>query len=122
MPVYPYYCRPCDETWDVVKAMAESHSPEHCPRCAGDAEKGVANFQVDTQCFTTGGVGSGESFNPGLGCVTKSTKHAEQIAKSRGLEPIGTEPVDKLHKTFEKKREETRAERWRQADRAMAFE
>jgi hypothetical protein len=102
--------------------MSDSHTEEHCPRCAVVAVKGVANFQVDKLCLTTGAGISTTEYNPGLGCYTESTRHAERIASRRGLEPIGTEPVDKLHKTFEKKREEKREERWRQADRVMVYE
>lgn len=122
MAVYPYYCKPCDVTFDVEKPMAESHSLEHCPRCAGDVVKGVANFQVDKLCLTTGSGISTEEFNPGLGCYTKSTKDAERIAMKRGMEPIGTEPVENLHKKYEKQKQETREERWRQADRVMVYE
>lgn len=122
MPTYPYFCPPCDCTWDIVKPMAESHSEEHCPRCDVVAVKGVANFQVDKLCLTTGSGISTTEFNPGLGCWTESTKHAERIAERRGLVPIGTEPVENLHKRYEKQKEETRAERWRQADRVMAYE
>lgn len=33
-------------------------------------------------------------FNIGLGCVTKGTRDAERIAKSRGLTPMGNETVN----------------------------
>ena len=32
-------------------------------------------------------------FNIGLGCVTYGTRHAEKIAKERGLTPIGDAPL-----------------------------
>jgi len=32
-------------------------------------------------------------FNIGLGCVTHGTRHAEKIAKERGLTPIGDAPI-----------------------------
>lgn len=121
MAVYPYYCRPCDVTFDVEKPMTESHSEEHCPRCAGNVVKGVANFNVDKLCLTTGSGVSTEEFNPGLGCWTKSIKDAEKIAESRGLVPIGTEPVEKLHKRAETDRKETRANRWAEADRVKLY-
>lgn len=39
-------------------------------------------------------------FNQGLGCVTEGTRHAEQIAKSRGLEPIGDAPLKTVAKQY----------------------
>lgn len=33
-------------------------------------------------------------FNHGLGCITKGTKDAESIAKSRGLTPMGNEVLN----------------------------
>ncbi len=109
MPIYDYGCEDCRVTWDVTKLMSESDTQEACPRCAAIGTKLPALFQVDK---TAAGAWNQQSYNPGLGCWTKSTKDAERIAKSRGLEPIGNEPVENLHKSFEKQREETRANRW----------
>lgn len=102
--------------------MSEYNTPETCPKCAGSAYKLPSLFAVDKLSLTTGSGVSTEEYNPGLGCYTKSTKDAERIAAKRGLEPIGSEPVEKLHKRYEKQREETRADRWRQADRVMVYE
>jgi hypothetical protein len=62
------------------------------------------------------------AWNPGLGSVTTGIKDAERQAKARGLEPIGSEPVEKLHSRFETQREETREKRWRDADRVMLYD
>ena len=34
MPVYEYYCRPCDQTFTVVMSLHERETTEvECPRC-----------------------------------------------------------------------------------------
>lgn len=120
MPQYPYFCSPCDHTWDVIKPMSESHSPERCPNCQAEAVKGACAFNIDKLALTTGGVGSGEQFNPGLGCMVQSTRHAEQIAKARGLEPVGSEPIEKIHKHFDKAREEKNKLAWAETDKGIS--
>lgn len=37
------------------------------------------------------------SFNLGLGCITHGTRHAEKIARSKGLQPIGDAPLKMEH-------------------------
>ena len=55
-----------------------------------------------------------------MGQWTKSTKDARKIAKSRGMEEVGTEPVENLHKKFDKQREEAHAKSWAD-DREMKY-
>lgn len=119
MPTYAYFCPPCDYCYDVVKPMAESHSVEHCPKCQAEAVKGVSPFAVDKLCLTTGSGVSTETWNPGLGCYTKSIRHGEQIAKERGLEPVGSEPVEKIHKHYDKAREEKNKRAWAETDKKI---
>ena len=60
------------------KVLIDNYEPkDYCSECFG----GVKNsfYIPNTEPF----------FNHGLGCVTHGTRHAEKIAKSRGLEPIG---------------------------------
>jgi putative FmdB family regulatory protein len=118
MPTYDYACEKCKVTWDVTKPMAEYASEEHCPRCAGDAAKLPSLCNIDKE---SAGSWNQQSYNPGLGCWTASTKHAEQIAKRRGLEPLGNEPVENIHKHYDKQREETSAKRWAD-DRVKLFD
>ena len=40
-------------------------------------------------------------WNQGLGCYTTSIRNSEKIAKSKGLEPIGDCPVEKVFKPKE---------------------
>lgn len=114
MPIYDYACEPCRVHFDVSKRMSDSETEEHCPRCAGVAQKLPSLFAVDK---TAAGAWNQASYNPGLGCWTKSTKHAEQIAKSRGLEPVGNETAESIQKYTKGRIEKAREERWEKADR-----
>lgn len=119
MPIYEYACDDCRQFFEVTKPMSESGTEEHCPRCAAVAAKVPSLTNIDK---TAAGSWNQASYNPGLGCWTESTKHAEQIAKRRGLEPIGNEPVEKLHKRYEQERKDIRARRWAEADRVKLYE
>lgn len=44
-------------------------------------------------------------FNPGLGVVTRNSKHRDRIAKQRGLVEIGSENFDKFSDSQDKKLE-----------------
>lgn len=119
MPTYEWDCQSCKVTWDHVCLTDARNEPQACPRCAAPGERNqVTRFSVDK---TAAGSWNQQSYNPGLGCWTNSTKHGEQIAKRRGLEPIGNEPVEKLHAFYDKKREEKREERWSD-DRVKLYE
>lgn len=120
MPTYSYRCRAyeCAHEWDVVKKISEIDLPEHCSRCEQPGER------VLTAAFI--GLAAGDwnrvEYNPGLGCWTKSWKHGREIAKSRGLEEIGNESPEKVHRHFDRQREETREMRWRDADREKLYD
>lgn len=116
-PTYEYACP--DHTWDVVKPMAAIDHPEACPACGRPGERQVT---LPAPVSPTAGDWNRGEFNPGLGCHTKSWKHARQIAKARGLEEVGTEPVEKIHQRFDRQREETAAQRWADADRDKLYD
>lgn len=119
MPIYEFACDDCRQFFEVTKPMSESGTPENCRTCGRLAEKVPSLTNIDK---TAAGSWNQQSFNPGLGCWTESTKHAEQIAKSRGLEPIGDEPVEKLHKRAETEKKDIRAKRWAEADRVKLYD
>jgi putative FmdB family regulatory protein len=115
MPTYDWACS--KHTWEVVCKMAERDDPSSCPKCGEAGTKLLSAPNIDK---TSAGSWNQASYNPGLGCWTHSTKHAEQIAKARGLEPVGNEPPENILKKHEKQREETRAARWAD-DREMLY-
>lgn len=118
--IYPYRCldAACAETFEVIKAVADIDNSEACPKCGTPAQRYIARTHVHGSAADW----NTQTWNPALGCYTKSTKQARDIAKSRGMEEVGTEKPETIHKHFDKQREETRAQRWREADREMKYE
>ncbi len=111
MPIYPYSCDVCHHYFDVIKPMGNLDDSEYCKICGGPAFRGIAH---------TAFIGGGdwiETYNPAFGCVVKSKRHQRQIladfkAKGKEFVEIGNEPVENIHKNFEKQREQKRLERW----------
>ncbi len=120
MALYVHRCPDCRHEFEVVKPMSAIDELESCPECAAFCNPHTRLMQ--RVGFTGAGDWNTQDFNPGLGCYTKSTKHARQIAKSRGLEEVGNEKLETLHKTFDKQREDTRAARWYDAERDKLYE
>lgn len=112
--IYPYHCKPCDHSFDVIKSVKEYQTEELCPKCQVKAEKQIGMFSF---------YGAGDwkpSFNPAFGCIVKNKAHQREILsryKDQGkeFEEVGSEPVEKIHKYFDAKREEKREERWNES-------
>ena len=100
MPTYPYQCATCTHQFDVIKSVRQIDDPEACPKCAGDGKRYLVAVN-----FNGASDWDKAEFNHGLGQVTKSRRHAEQIAKQRGLIPIGNESPEALIKADERKLE-----------------
>ena len=60
--------------------------------------------------------------NPGLGKVTYGIKDAERQARRMGLEPVGNESPEALHKAADQTRADNRARRWSEAERDKLYE
>ena len=39
MPVYEYYCEPCDGIFEVLRSMREAAYPQPCPVCDRDGQR-----------------------------------------------------------------------------------
>ncbi len=122
MPTYAYKCPSCTSLFDVIKPMAELDRLEECPACCGFANSGSRLIQAANIDRTAAAGWNGQTFHPALGCYTRSDQHARKIAKARGLEEVGTESPDKIHKHFEAQRETVRDQRWAEADRVKVYE
>lgn len=107
MPIYEYNCEKCDKGFDVTKMMKDSTRPESCPDCGNPADR-VFSCKVE---FLGTKIEDAE-FNHGLGCVTKSKRHREELAKRKGVIEIGNECPDKIDKHFAREREEKRRKSW----------
>jgi len=109
MPAYPYVCPNCDHSFDVIKRMKFIDSTEKCRKCGTHLDKN--HRKIATQTFRDEKV-EDITWDMALGCYVKSNKHRRQIAKSRGLEEVGNEPLDNMIKHYEKQREDTAKARW----------
>ena len=119
--IYPYHCERCDLSFDVIKSVRQIDDAEICAECCLPAARKIAGSNLVAVCDWV------ESYNPSFGCVVKSKAHQRKILagfKERGIEmeEVGNEPVEKIHKHFDRQREEKREQRWRDADRVMLYE
>lgn len=103
MPIYPYECD-CGEKFDVFCKMSEidTYSPA-CPKCGiilGRLHRRLARVNFANEKVED------DQWCPALGCIVKGQKDRERIAKSRGLEPLGNEPIEKVNSFFDQKQKE----------------
>ena len=98
MPTYVY--EHCEETFEVVKPMAEASSEEVCPKCGGVAEKVFTAPQISptAKAFEA-------HFNHGLGKVVSSRRDIKnelgRIKSETGKEivEVGTDTLQSVKKT-----------------------
>lgn len=101
MPVYEWECQDCKKSFDLIRSFQEYNLPASCDACQSfNTIRLISRFSF----YGASGWDSA-SFNPGLGCITKNTKHAEQIAKERGLIPLGNESCEKTISSQERRAE-----------------
>jgi putative FmdB family regulatory protein len=110
MPTYEYFCDKCDSQYDVIKLISEyikAQGQDQCPKC-GKIGTRIPSCNIE---FTGTKIEDAE-FNVGLGTITKSKRHREELAKQKGLIEVGSENPDNIHKIFDRQREETRKKGW----------
>ena len=103
----------CDQhgAVDVTKSVIYIDNPEPCPLCGVVMTRKFVPSRVH---FSKTKVEHAE-YNPGLGIVTKSRRHRDEVAKERGLIEIGNESVDKIESNLAKERETRSNEGYTQA-------
>ncbi len=120
MPTYDYVCQLCSADFDVIKSMADIERIEECPACGRECDRNDRQISrpnlVGLQACTESAYR-----DPSLGVVVKDRKHAAKIAKERGYIEVGNEKPDAIHSHFEKQRQETRDQRWKDADRVKLY-
>lgn len=99
--IYDFYCDRCQLEKELVQSIKEYDGLCHCDNCADPMRR----IFTPTQLIGTS-VQSPE-FNPGLGMVTRSKKHAKDEARARGLELVGNDfgGGAKMDESFAKDRE-----------------
>lgn len=101
MSLYDYFCQKCDADYEIIKSIKEYDGKDPCPQCGN-----VGSRILSKDIFFTGTKIEDAEWNPGLGAITKSKKHRDELAKSKNLVEIGNENPDSIHKHFDKAREE----------------
>ena len=48
MPLYEYHCEPCDEKFEVLRAMSRGNDPATCPTCGGEGRRVLSVFAAIT--------------------------------------------------------------------------
>lgn len=107
MPIYDYLCHICEKEYEVYKSIKEYRRDDPCPQCGRIGER-----LLSCNVTFTGTKIEDAEYNVGLGKITKSKKHRDELAKQMDLIEVGTEQPSKIHKHFDKQREETRQRRW----------
>jgi hypothetical protein len=95
----------------VIKSVKDIDVNEFCSSCGNPAERQF----VPSRVYFSGTKVQHAEWNPGLGAVTKSKEHREELAKRKGLVEIGNDfksgesmqkhfdeiRTDKLNKRYE---------------------
>lgn len=87
--VYEYFCSACSATTDVIKKVIDFERDESHEKC------GTLMVRIfKPKIYLAQTAVEDAHFHPGLGQVVKSTQHAREIAKSKGLIEVGNEKPD----------------------------
>lgn len=97
--------------------MGEAENIESCSRCEGPLsleDRIVQNTRKASNYNIIGAKVESAEYNPGLGVVTKSKRHREEIAKQKGVVEIGNDygSAEKMSKEFDTARAEKLERNW----------
>ena len=106
--IYPYECLKCQSEFEVIKSYRDIENPENCPDCGNEGERRIAR----SQSFSGANDWDTAHYNPAMGKVFKNNAEARREAKRRGLEEIGNEPLDKIHKKYDTERDQKAKKSW----------
>lgn len=113
--IYSYACNSCQSEIDIIKSYKDLDRDEFCLKCTS---KMCHVFKPSIkQLLKMGGMQEASEFNPGLGQVVRGKSHVKEICKEKGLEEIGNETTETIHKHFDDKRAEAADKRWEEADK-----
>jgi putative FmdB family regulatory protein len=48
MPLYEYYCEPCNGIFEAIRQMRDASSPAPCPVCDGEGQRVMSAFNAFT--------------------------------------------------------------------------
>lgn len=102
MPTYDWLCEKCDLEFETVESIREYTGCKTCDQCGNPTRRIFKNCSFH---FTGTKIEDAE-FNPGLGQITKSKRHREELAKKLNVVEIGNDhkSTDSLHSHFDSER------------------
>lgn len=100
--IYPYACHICNTETEVTKSVKDIDNVERCEKCNAVMERFIAK----SQHFYGASDWDSAHYNPAFGKVMKSNTEVRKEAKRLGMEEVGNEPVERIHKKFDSERAE----------------
>lgn len=107
--IYAYRCKN-DHRWEVIKPVAAIDDPEYCDSCKEKGERYI------TRTYFYGAKVEDAQWCPAMGCVVRDSKHRRQLAKTRKLIEVGSEPVESIHKHMDATLKKKLDDRWKRED------
>jgi len=106
-PIYDYQCDKCEKQYEIIKSIKEYDGKDACPVCGlvGERKLSCGIQFIGTKIEDA-------EFNYGLGAITKSKAHRDELAKRKGMIEVGNENPDKFHEAFDKSRADKRRKSW----------
>lgn len=108
--IYPYRCPFCGVDFEIIKDLEHIDYDEICPKCGTTCQK-TERLIAKKSSFYGEKVEDAE-WCDALGCVVKNSAHRRKIAKERGLEEIGNEPVENIAKHFDEAQKSRQKASW----------
>lgn len=110
MPTYDWLCEKCDLEYETIESIKERQGPYKCTQCGNQC---IRSFKRCKFHFTGTKIEDAE-FNPGLGQITKSKAHREELSKKLGVVEIGNDfkSADSVHEKFDSSRNEKLKKSW----------
>lgn len=101
MPTYDYFCEKCDKNYETIVSIHQYDGKDKCPEC-GNIGQRIFSCKIE---FIGTKVEDAE-YNVGLGRITKSKRHRQELANQLGAVEIGNEKPETVFKHFDTQREE----------------
>lgn len=117
---FKYLCPKCEAISFILKETRDTEREESCTGCKNPLtleNRVVENSRRAINNLIVGAKVEDAEYNPGLGVVTKSKRHREEVARQIGAVEIGNDykSSDAMSKEFDKKREDKINKNWEDA-------
>ena len=108
--IYDFLCEKCDLEYEVIERISEYTGHKSCTMCGNDCIRIFSKVRI----HLTGTAVQDAEFNVGLGKITKSKAHRDELAKQLGVVEIGNDfkKSEKIHAHFDSAREDKLKKSW----------